>query len=111
MYEPNRSQLLRPYSDAPIWVRLAFAEMIPATYFWDGDPSNPRKISEVTIQGINIVGKDLVYVEFSMDWIFDGEFRTLYYAWPANRHYDQRLVTRLMSTAARSSSERVKTAL
>lgn len=76
---------LQPLSEMPIWARLDFAQMIPRVYFWDhmsDDPKNPRRMSDVTVQGFERVN-DFAWIYYTMDWIEDGESITNAYLWPA----------------------------
>ena len=75
---------LQSFNEAPIWARLDFAEMIPATYWWEGNTNDRRTISEVTVLGFERGdGSDVVWIHFTMDWIAEGEYVTLHYIWPA----------------------------
>ena len=85
MYTDFKTRELQPFSECPIWARLEFTKMIPETYFWDywnDEPVNPRKISEVTVQGFERDGEGLVYVDYTMDWIDDGQIVTNNYFAP-----------------------------
>ena len=71
---------IQPLSEMPIWARLAFAEMIPSTYFWNEDLTDPRHVQEVTFLGFLRIG-NTIWISFDLDWADDVDRSS--YLWPA----------------------------
>jgi hypothetical protein len=71
---------LQPPEDMPIWVHLAFAEMVPKTYSYDNGCS--RRPEEAVVTGFTRLHPDTVWVYYYMDWPY-GE--RVFYAWPADK--------------------------
>lgn len=71
---------LQPLSEMPIWGRLQFADMIPATYFYDEDCFYPRFATEARVQGFTR-REDCLWVFFTLKW--DDEIDT--YLWCAEK--------------------------
>jgi hypothetical protein len=58
---------LQKFSQMPIWARLAFAEMIPETYFWNEDMTDPRHPAEATVLGFHRED-NVIWISFDLDW-------------------------------------------
>lgn len=70
--EIENTQPLESFSNLPIWARLDFMQVIPKIYFWEGNPENPRKMSEITVTGFERVNPSFIRIYFSMVWIVAG---------------------------------------
>ena len=80
---------LRPLSEMPIWARLKFAEMVPKTYFWNENLTDPRHPAEAEITGFVRIN-DTVVIYYTLEWldhmmVIDGVKVTPYYIWPAHK--------------------------
>jgi hypothetical protein len=85
LYTELAGKKLRPFSELPIWARMKFTEMIPEVYFWGSNPENPRKISEVTVEGFKFDSEGAIWIYYHMDWIVGDKFQTLDYLWPVTK--------------------------
>jgi hypothetical protein len=63
---------IQPLSEMPIWALMDLENVITKTYWWEGDVKNPRKMSEVTVQGFQRLNEDCIRCFFTMDWIIAG---------------------------------------
>jgi hypothetical protein len=79
MFEELKSQ---PLSEMPIWARLKFAEMVPHTYSYEADMSDPRFSGEATITEFRRDG-DVVWIYFNLYWRDWGKMAN--YIWPATK--------------------------
>ena len=73
----------RPPSELPIWARLKFQKMIPATYFTDEERIIPRNVKDAVITGFVRVG-NTCWIYFDMAWL--GV--THHYLWPCDKQED-----------------------
>lgn len=82
MYIEHQARELQPFSEMPVWGLMEFEKAIPERYFWEDDPRNPRKMSEVTVAGFARLSNSLISVEFYLDWINDGKFVRILHSAP-----------------------------
>lgn len=71
MYTAFADMELQPYSEMPVWARLQFMKLFPGTYYWEGNPEDPRRMDEILVHGFSRTKWDdnLIDVKFTMDWI------------------------------------------